>query len=137
MALQAVFLNLLLLSVAAVTRSFAKEASGPGSAVPTKAQRHLKRSAGKRWDAIHDVIRAEIKSATKHFLEERSRALVLPIEVDLLLVGFEGDGGYGYQLDKNALDELLGTATVARSCAIPAQQEVFDGRNNPPTFKLK
>ena len=39
------------------------------------------------------------------------QTLILPIEVDLLLVGFDGDGGYGYSIDHAALDELLGTAT--------------------------
>lgn len=38
---------------------------------------------------------------------------MLPIEVDLLLIGFDGDGGYGYKVDKAALEELLGTATGA------------------------
>ncbi|GIL61482.1 hypothetical protein Vafri_15870 [Volvox africanus] len=111
MVLKSVFLQLLLFTLAAVLRTFAKDANVPGSTDPTTSHRQLKRTSGKRWDAIHDVIRAEIKSATKQFLEERSRALVLPIEVDLLLVGFEGDGGYGYELDRHALDELLGTAT--------------------------
>ncbi|GLI63758.1 hypothetical protein VaNZ11_006832, partial [Volvox africanus] len=111
MALKLVFLMLMLFTFAELKASFAKDANVPGSADPSSPHRQLKRTSGKRWDAIHDVIRAEIKSATKQFLEERSRALVLPIEVDLLLIGFDGDGGYGYELDRHALDELFGTAT--------------------------
>ncbi|KAG2491675.1 hypothetical protein HYH03_010044 [Edaphochlamys debaryana] len=36
----------------------------------------------------------------------------MPVEVDILLVGFDGDGGYGYKVDKQALEELLGSATA-------------------------
>ncbi|KXZ46033.1 hypothetical protein GPECTOR_47g308 [Gonium pectorale] len=96
-----------LLLAAIVFHECVAKAPLPGSG----SKRELKRSSAKRWEAIHEVVRAEIKSATKHFLEERARALVLPLEVDLLFIGFDGDGGYGYKLDRQALEELLGSAT--------------------------
>ncbi|KAG2433383.1 hypothetical protein HXX76_008444 [Chlamydomonas incerta] len=102
---------LVLLLVAAALLVDAGEKIAPGLPGTSPAKKQLKRSNAKRWETIHDVVRAEIKSATRRFLEERARALVLPIEVDLLLIGFDGDGGYGYQVDKAALEELLGTAT--------------------------
>ncbi|GFR52438.1 hypothetical protein Agub_g15012, partial [Astrephomene gubernaculifera] len=86
-------------------------AEGLSGSASKSDKRQLKRSAAKRWESINEVVRDEIKSATKHFLEERSRALILPIEVDVLLLGFDGDGGYGYQLERQALEELLGSAT--------------------------
>lgn len=39
------------------------------------------------------------------------QSIVLPIEVDILLLGFDEDGGYGYGLNRQALEEMLGTAT--------------------------
>lgn len=87
------------------TKVAAADAQGQGG------RPKLKRSQGKRWDNIADVVRAEIRSATSKFLQGRSQALALPIEVDILLIGFDGDGGYGYTFQKNDLEELLGSAT--------------------------
>ncbi|KAG2449332.1 hypothetical protein HYH02_005487 [Chlamydomonas schloesseri] len=102
---------LVLLLAAAALLVDAGDKIAPGLPGSSPAKKQLKRSNAKRWEAIHDVVRAEIKSATRRFLEERARALVLPVEVDVLLIGFDGDGGYGYHVDKAALEELLGTAT--------------------------
>lgn len=33
----------------------------------------------------------------------------MPIEIDIILVGFSGDGGYGYKLGSNTLLSLLST----------------------------
>jgi hypothetical protein len=41
----------------------------------------------------------------QHSLQE----LVVPIEVDIILVGFSGDGGYGYKLAPDRLLNLLST----------------------------
>ena len=48
-----------------------------------------------------------------------AQALALPIEVDILLIGFDGDGGYGYTFQKNDLEELLGSATGKRGRVSP------------------
>jgi hypothetical protein len=50
----------------------------------------------------------------------------MPIQVDILLIGFDGDGGYSYRVDRNALEELLGSATGAfsRSCVFTQQGQV-------------
>lgn len=37
--------------------------------------------------------------------------LTLPIEIDLLLLGFDGDGGFGYKIEQIELEELL-AATI-------------------------
>jgi hypothetical protein len=81
MALHSVFVSVVLIAAAALHTSCAKETAA--SADPT---RQLKRSAGKRWDSVREVIRAEIKSATKHFLEERSRVSAVAVASDLLFL---------------------------------------------------
>ncbi len=51
------------------TQVVAADAAAPGKGARPK----LKRSEGKRWDTITDVVRAEIRSATRKFLEGRSQ----------------------------------------------------------------
>ena len=42
-----------------------------GKAIPKK--RKLERSDGKRWKRLNEVIRAEIKSQTQRFMQERGQ----------------------------------------------------------------
>jgi hypothetical protein len=43
--------------------------------------------------------------------------LVVPIEVDVVLVGFSGDGGYGYTLDSSKLLSMLSSHLQVRKKA--------------------
>lgn len=64
---------LVLLLVAAAFLVDAGDKVAPGLPGSSPAKKQLKRSSAKRWEALHDVVRAEIKSATRRFLEERAR----------------------------------------------------------------
>jgi hypothetical protein len=55
------------------------------------------------------------------------QALYMPIEVDVLLVGFDGDGGYGYNISTTELEELLGAS--AGVCG------VISANYRSPTFE--
>eukprot|EP00882_Tetradesmus_deserticola_P033751 GHRQ01038579.1.p1 GENE.GHRQ01038579.1~~GHRQ01038579.1.p1 ORF type:complete len:211 (+),score=51.37 GHRQ01038579.1:361-993(+) len=71
--------------------------------------RVLKRSNAKKWKRIAEVSRITARSGAKRYLEDSSAELVVPIEVDIILVGFAGDGGYGYELTPSRLLNLLGS----------------------------
>eukprot|EP00879_Flechtneria_rotunda_P025006 GHRR01026535.1.p1 GENE.GHRR01026535.1~~GHRR01026535.1.p1 ORF type:complete len:149 (+),score=10.10 GHRR01026535.1:168-614(+) len=71
--------------------------------------RELRRSDAKKWKRIAEVSRLSAKSAARQFLEHASSDLVVPIEVEVILVGFNGDGGYGYKLQGPRLASLLST----------------------------
>lgn len=43
------------------------------------------------------------------------QTLTVPVEIDVFLVGFEGDGGFGYRLDATKLVSLL-SASLGTVC---------------------
>lgn len=63
--------------------------------------------------------------------------LVVPIEVDVVLVGFSGDGGYGYTLDSSKLLSMLSSHLQVREgdylrrgfCQVQ-QASLVDGGND-------
>lgn len=71
--------------------------------------RVLKRSNAKKWKRVAEVSRITSRSGARQYLEDSSSELVVPIEVDIILVGFSGDGGYGYKLQPDRLLNLLAT----------------------------
>ncbi|MEW5300962.1 MAG: hypothetical protein WDW36_003849 [Sanguina aurantia] len=82
----------------------------------------------KRWERVHQIVQSEIKAATKKFLTDRDQDLNIPIEIDLLLLGFEGDGGFGYKIEHIELEELL-AATVGRQPLCPSVTETQEPAN--------
>ncbi|KAJ9508189.1 hypothetical protein QJQ45_021541 [Haematococcus lacustris] len=106
------------------------------SAPPNSSPRRLERSQGKRWKHLKDILKGEIKANAKNFLQDRKQhlqALSLPVEVDVVLIGFEGDGAYGYTLDSYELDEQLASGLDQEVC--PTVWE--SGRQTALCFNLK
>ncbi|XP_061992813.1 uncharacterized protein LOC133710695 [Rosa rugosa] len=57
--------------------------------------------------AFHDV-RDTIRSDVRRMLHSRAEVpFQVPLEVNVVLVGFNGDGGYRYSVDAHKLEELL------------------------------
>ncbi|CAI0626235.1 unnamed protein product [Linum tenue] len=57
--------------------------------------------------AFHDV-RESVRSDVRHMLHTRAEVpFQVPLEVNVVLVGFNGDGGYRYSLDVQKLEEFL------------------------------
>ncbi|KAF8055392.1 hypothetical protein HT031_006759 [Scenedesmus sp. PABB004] len=71
--------------------------------------RVLRRQDARKWRRVVDVSRIKARSAARQYLEDTSSELVVPIEVDVVLVGFDGEGGYGHQLKPERLLSLLST----------------------------
>ncbi|GFH23479.1 uncharacterized protein HaLaN_21095, partial [Haematococcus lacustris] len=66
-------------------------------------------------------------------MQAHLQALSLPVEVDVVLIGFEGDGAYGYTLDSYELDEQLASGLDQEVC--PTVWE--SGRQTALCFNLK
>ena len=66
-------------------------------------------SRGGRWThALFEKVRGEVQRSAHALLHDRHDApLVLPLEVNIVLVGFDGDGGYRYRADAEALETFL------------------------------
>ena len=66
-------------------------------------------SRGGRWThALFEKVRGEVQRSAHALLHDRHDApLVLPLEVNIVLVGFDGDGGYRYRADAKALETFL------------------------------
>lgn len=57
--------------------------------------------------AFHDV-QESIRADVRHMLHTRAEVpFQVPLEVNVVLVGFNGDGGYRYTLDAHKLEEFL------------------------------
>ena len=67
---------------------------------------------------IAEVVHAEIKSSTTDYLRDRGKggSFVLRVEVDILLLGFDSDGGFGYNLSSILLHELLSMSSMENTC---------------------
>jgi hypothetical protein len=110
-------------------------AAAPLLALPE--QRELQRQEAKKWRRVVDVAKRSAKSAARHFLEERKQVrscqgrpalltvpaaaapnhqhltpqeLQVPVEIDVFLIGFDGDGAYGYQLQPSRLLQMLSSS---------------------------
>lgn len=59
------------LCLAAAWRGGAAAAASDGATGGSRPK--LSRSEGRRWDNVNEVVRSEIKSATRKFLQERER----------------------------------------------------------------
>ncbi|KAF4361439.1 hypothetical protein F8388_012899 [Cannabis sativa] len=70
----------------------------------------FKRDQGhSQWhhSAFHDV-RDSVRSDVRRMLHSRAEVpFQVPLEVNVVLVGFNGDGGYRYALDSHKLEEFL------------------------------
>ncbi|KAI8469957.1 MAG: hypothetical protein J3K34DRAFT_521754 [Monoraphidium minutum] len=67
-------------------------------------ERKLGRMDAKKW---HTEAKKKAASAAKTFLEEAGQALMVPVDVEVFLIGFDGDGGYAHKADSNDLLNLL------------------------------
>lgn len=57
--------------------------------------------------AFHDV-KDSVRSDVRRMLHTRAEVpFQVPLEVNLVLIGFNGDGGYRYSLDSQKLEEFL------------------------------
>ncbi|XP_050218417.1 uncharacterized protein LOC126669117 [Mercurialis annua] len=60
--------------------------------------------------AFHDV-RDSVRSDVRRMLHTRAEVpFQVPLEVNVVLIGFNGDGGYRYSLDTHKLEEFLRTS---------------------------
>ncbi|KAJ7980405.1 Transmembrane protein [Quillaja saponaria] len=60
--------------------------------------------------AFHDV-RDSVRSDVRRMLHSRAEVpFQVPLEVNVVLIGFDGDGGYRYSLDLHQLEALLKTS---------------------------
>ncbi|MEW5313566.1 MAG: hypothetical protein WDW38_005124 [Sanguina aurantia] len=102
--------------------------NGVAERTETSPKPILQRSEAKRWERVHQIVQSEIKAATKKFLTDRDQDLNIPVEIDLLLLGFEGDGGFGYKIEHIELEELL-AATIGRQPLCPSVTETQEPAN--------
>ena len=74
----------------------------------TKSQTQQSTRGGRWTHALFEKVRGEVQKSAHALLHDRHDApLVLPLEVNIVLVGFDGDGGYRYRADANALETFL------------------------------
>jgi hypothetical protein len=69
-------------------------------------------STGRKWAS---EARASAASAARTFLEESGQPLLVPLGVEVFLIGFDGDGGYSHRAAADALRGLLG-GMLPRAC---------------------
>ncbi|KAF7837703.1 Pleiotropic drug resistance protein 3 isoform D [Senna tora] len=72
-------------------------------------QAFKKQSGPPQWHhgAFHDV-QDSVRSDVRRMLHSRAEVpFQVPLEVNVVLVGFSGDGGYRYSLDAHQLEQLL------------------------------
>ncbi|KAJ0034994.1 hypothetical protein Pint_24324 [Pistacia integerrima] len=90
------------------------------------AQQPFRRDPGHpQWHhgAFHDV-RDSVRSDVRRMLHTRAEVpLQVPLEVNVVLIGFSGDGGYRYSLDTHKLEEFL---KVSFQTHRPSCQETGD-----------
>ena len=79
-----------------------------GSKVATGlAHSSVSRLDVRKWEL---EARNKASSAAKAFLEESGQALLVPIDVEVFLVGFDGDGAYAHKQDSSQLLSLVAAA---------------------------
>ncbi|KIY99214.1 hypothetical protein MNEG_8751 [Monoraphidium neglectum] len=76
-------------------------------------ERKLTRQKARNWDA---EARKRAASSAKAFLEQADQSLVVPVEVDVFLIGFEADGGYAHKVDSMMLQNLLNAGEEVTHC---------------------
>ncbi|XP_015883199.2 uncharacterized protein LOC107419002 [Ziziphus jujuba] len=78
--------------------------------VSESARQAFRRDPGHpQWhhSAFHDV-RDSVRSEVRRMLHSRAEVpFQVPLEVNVVLIGFNGDGGYRYSLDAHKLEEFL------------------------------
>lgn len=75
----------------------------------SKPQAFKKDQGHAQWhhSAFHDV-RDSVRSDVRQMLHSRAEVpFQVPLEVNVVLIGFNGDGGYRYALDSHKLEEFL------------------------------
>ena len=92
-------------------RTIYKPSTGPLKTplgMGTKSQTQQSTRGGRWTHALFEKVRGEVQKSAHALLHDRHDApLVLPLEVNIVLVGFDGDGGYRYRADANALETFL------------------------------
>ena len=77
------------------------------SPAPIDASRPGRRRPRDRWHHA-SIERGGLERSARAFLHDRDATpLRLPLEVNVALVGFDGDGGFGYELEPDRLAEIL------------------------------
>ena len=102
----------LVLAATLVPSSLASSSSPPsGSASASASASASRRLLGRqsRWrHAMFEEIRGEVRRSAHSFLHDRTdRPLRLPLEVNVVLVGFDGEGGFRHRVDERALADFL------------------------------
>ncbi|WCJ23297.1 hypothetical protein M5689_005329 [Euphorbia peplus] len=76
--------------------------------------------------AFHDV-RDSVRSDVRRMLHTRAEVpFQVPLEVNVVLIGFSGDGGYRYSLDTHKLEEFLRTSFVSHRPSCQETGEPLD-----------
>ncbi|CAK8563795.1 unnamed protein product [Lathyrus sativus] len=76
--------------------------------------------------AFHDV-RDTVRSDIRRMLHSRAEVpFQVPLEVNVVLIGFNGDGGYRYTFDAHKLEELLQTSFPTHRPSCLETEELLD-----------
>ncbi|CAI8610763.1 unnamed protein product [Vicia faba] len=76
--------------------------------------------------AFHDV-RDTVRSDIRRMLHSRAEVpFQVPLEVNVVLIGFNGDGGYRYKVDAHKLEELLKTSFPTHRPSCLETEELLD-----------
>ncbi|XP_058757608.1 uncharacterized protein LOC131630884 [Vicia villosa] len=76
--------------------------------------------------AFHDV-RDTVRSDIRRMLHSRAEVpFQVPLEVNVVLIGFNGDGGYRYTVDAHKLEELLKTSFPTHRPSCLETEELLD-----------
>ena len=102
----------LVLAATLVPSSLASSSSPPsGSGAVSSFDSVSRRLLGRqsRWHhAMFEEIRGEVRRSAHSFLHDRTdNPLRLPLEVNVVLVGFDGEGGFRHSVDERALADFL------------------------------
>lgn len=102
----------LVLAATLVPSSLASSSSPPsGSGAVSSSDSVSRRLLGRqsRWHhAMFEEIRGEVRRSAHSFLHDRTdNPLRLPLEVNVVLVGFDGEGGFRHSVDERALADFL------------------------------
>lgn len=93
------------------------------------APQPFKREPGHpQWhhSAFHDV-RDSVRSDIRRMLHSRAEVpFQVPLEVNVVLIGFNGDGGYRYNVDPHKLEQLLKTSFPTHRPSCLETEELID-----------
>lgn len=93
------------------------------------APQPFKREPGHpQWhhSAFHDV-RDSVRSDIRRMLHSRAEVpFQVPLEVNVVLIGFNGDGGYRYNVDPHKLEHLLKTSFPTHRPSCLETEELID-----------